>query len=757
MEPSKLRDLAPVPAGYPTTEIVPHPGAPSSPPALASTPDALSLLKALRRRWMLALGLGLLLAGTAGPAAWFLVPKSKYTAKASLFVMANPRRVELGGPGDRTELGTYQRTMVALLKDPFVLADAINKPEVASLPTIKELDRRGTDPEEWLEQSLKAEFPGGSEVLTVSLSGDHSEDLATIVNQVVASYMTLVVDREHQDQIRWLGQLDARWEQYEKQLAQQRKDLEQSGSGAPTDPHNPASIAMLRESATAQLGVHRAEQTRVLDELHQAKAKLAALTAGSGPGPDDEAPGLAPAVSPAAIEEQVSMDPDVAKLAAQVDTYARDYWDLRRKIRSEMDPALQGYQRRWMAANEQLKNLRERVREEIRRGITPGPRGGGANPLAEVTSLRQQVNDLEAYQKSLTANIDALQQQIVDLNREGLNWVAKQDAIDVTRDFARRIRAAREQLQSSIGEPRVRKLSDAKPPRAAKDDLRRVKVGGVAALGSFALAVLGVSFWEFRARRIDGPDEVVSALGLRLVGALPALPARTNRPGRIASSAVQRWQGLLVESIDAVRTMLLHASRARSIRVVMITSAVKGEGKTSLACHLATSLARAGRKTLLIDGDLRSPAAHRLFDLLPEPGLCDVLRGEAGVANVVQPTCATGLDLVPAGHYDALALQALARDALPALLAGLRTHYDFIIIDSAPVLPVTDSLLIGQCVDGVLFSVLRDVSRLPAVYEARERLASLGIPMLGAVVSGVQGANYASDYYAYGQAAAESR
>ena len=117
---------------------------------------------------------------------------------------------------------------------------------------------------------------------------------------------------------------------------------------------------------------------------------------------------------------------------------------------------------------------------------------------------------------------------------------------------------------------------------------------------------------------MDSADEVPVELGLRVVGTLPMLPSRASRGGTIARRETEKdryWQNLMLESVDATRTMLVHAARTGSHRVVMITSAVGGEGKTSLASYLATSLARSGLRTLLIDADLRSPSIHRLFDL----------------------------------------------------------------------------------------------------------------------------------------------
>src|SRR5205085_4252844 len=99
-------------------------------------------------------------------------------------------------------------------------------------------------------------------------------------------------------------------------------------------------------------------------------------------------------------------------------------------------------------------------------------------------------------------------------------------------------------------------------------------------------------------------------------GTLPALPARARRPLPAGSDDKDLyWQNRVNEAIDAIRTLLLHTARSETLQVVMVTSAAGGEGKTSVASHLAASLARAWRKTLLVDGDLRNPVAHTLFEL----------------------------------------------------------------------------------------------------------------------------------------------
>jgi capsular exopolysaccharide synthesis family protein len=236
-------------------------------------------------------------------------------------------------------------------------------------------------------------------------------------------------------------------------------------------------------------------------------------------------------------------------------------------------------------------------------------------------------------------------------------------------------------------------------------------------------------------------------LGLRRVGAVPpTAPAVLRLPATIETKAEEHH---FVESIDGIRTMLLRDARAGGLRLVMVTSAVSGEGKTTLAGHLATSLARAGRRTLLVDCDLRRPSAHQLFEAVPHPGLSEVLLGEVPAADAVQNTAVPGLWLLPAGQWDRAVLRALAGEELQKVFAALRQHYDFVLIDSHPVLQAADSLLIGLHVDAVILSLMRDLSRMPRVSTACQRLADLGIPVLGAVVNGMPEDDVPSGRYSY--------
>jgi capsular exopolysaccharide synthesis family protein len=180
----------------------------------------------------------------------------------------------------------------------------------------------------------------------------------------------------------------------------------------------------------------------------------------------------------------------------------------------------------------------------------------------------------------------------------------------------------------------------------------------------------------------------------------------------------------------------LREASHQEMRVVMVTSAVSGEGKTTLASHLAGSLARSGRRTLLIDCDLRHPAVHQLFELPLNPGFSEAVLGEVHVVEVIRPTPIKGLSVITAGQWDREVMQIMTREEVVGIFEKLRAEYEFIVMDSHPVLAAADALVVGQYADAVLMSLLRDVSQSPRVYAACQRLATLGIRLMGAVVNG---------------------
>ena len=135
-----------------------------------------------------------------------------------------------------------------------------------------------------------------------------------------------------------------------------------------------------------------------------------------------------------------------------------------------------------------------------------------------------------------------------------------------------------------------------------------------------------------------------------------------------------------------------------------------------------------------------------------QPGFSEVLLAEVEADDAIQPTSIDGLSVMPAGQWDRTVLQALARDGVEGVFEKLRQEFDFLVVDSHPVLAATDSLLLAQRVDAVILSVLNSISQMPQVYAASQRLTGLGVRVLGAVVN----ASDPNEVYTAGTATAPS-
>jgi capsular exopolysaccharide synthesis family protein len=351
------------------------------------------------------------------------------------------------------------------------------------------------------------------------------------------------------------------------------------------------------------------------------------------------------------------------------------------------------------------------------------------------TEREAMIHDLEQIGGAHAKQVEAVQK----LETFSSDLEARHSELDELQGVTRRMGTELKLWAVELGAPpRIRLIENASLSGANPyANYFRMATASAAGLG---LVVFGIALAEFQTRRLNSAREVNEGLGLRVMGDLPSLSGRwagKNSGGRL--------QAQLTESIDSIRTALIHCNGVTP-RVVMVTSAEQHEGKTTVASQLAASLARSGRRTLLVDGDLRTPAAHRVFELPQEPGLCELLRSQSDLDAAVRPTRAANLWLLPAGRCDVQSVQALATDTWHTVAASLRSQYDFVIIDAGPVLKIADPMLIGKESDAAILSVLRDVSQVPKIYEASERLKSVGVNVLGTVVNGVKSQSHPHVY-----------
>ena len=186
-------------------------------------------------------------------------------------------------------------------------------------------------------------------------------------------------------------------------------------------------------------------------------------------------------------------------------------------------------------------------------------------------------------------------------------------------------------------------------------------------------------------------------------------------------------------------------------RIIAIANQKGGVGKTTTAANLALSLGAAGSRTILIDGDMRRPEQHRAFRIVQKPGLTDVLVGEAQLGEVVRPNLADNLDLVPAGRIPPNPSELMGSDAMRQLIDTLRNDYEYVIIDTPPLLPVTDAVVAAASSDAVVVVLRSGSTEEVAALRAFEQLDKVKARVAGVVLNGLSARldqHYA--YYSYG-------
>jgi capsular exopolysaccharide synthesis family protein len=597
---------------------------------------------------------------------------------------------------------------LSAIRQYFVLNAAIRKPGVASLSALA-----GEKPIDWLNERLEVTYPQQGEYLTISLTGPElPDDLVKLVQAVADAYEAEVLFK---DDARRLGTRD----QLNKSLKKIQEEIRQKWEvymDIAREAENPA--VTVRDSQTEillnQVSAGTKKLSALEDQIYALQTQYGILKARlDGPGYID-----------AQVQEKLATDAYYQQLQMQL-SYAQGQLSQT----SGNSRAASGAQNKLAQLQNQVAQYEADIRRGFERAKLTQP-----NPQLQTLTKEFQMNirSLQAQgantRKGLEAAMAALQKR--NERSTELDSLAKEleQLQQVADDMAIRSQSLEIEAQSPVKQIEMVQRAVATGGASKAQQVVMSSVGGALA---FALGCLVVGYLEFRGRRLNGPEEVNEGLGIRVVGTLPSLTSR------YALDPSHPIVAQLTESIDGVRTILMHDSTSKRRQVVLVTSAATMEGRTTVASQLAASLARAGRRTLLVDGDLRRPALHALFDVPLEDGLCEVLRAEVDVDDVIRPTHAEGLWLLTAGYCDIDAIHALATEQMQPVFDKLRNEYDFVIIDGAPVVGMSDALIFGQYSDGAILSVRRDHSQMPKINHAAELLRDVGIRIIGAVVNGV--------------------
>ena len=276
-------------------------------------------------------------------------------------------------------------------------------------------------------------------------------------------------------------------------------------------------------------------------------------------------------------------------------------------------------------------------------------------------------------------------------------------------------------------------------------------------LGAILGLILGVGaafFLEYLDRTVRTSADVEMLLSIPVLGIIPRLrkiPAESEAEDRHSHLPLLVALDPLDPAAEAYRNLRMNlmfmSTEDKPIRTLLISSPGPNEGKSTTSINFAVMLAQQGERVLLVDADIRRPALHRAMDVLREPGLTDLLIGDAAIREAVRPNVLPNLDVLPSGPFPPNPSELLNSKKMQQLLRDFEGTYNHIILDSPPILAVTDSAILGTHTDGLVLVLRSGETEQRAAERAVDQVRRVGVRVFGAVLNEVASSTVEESYY----------
>ncbi len=678
-----------------------------------------------RRRWVVA---ACLIAGGILGYLKYATTEPVYEGRARILIsQSGPKLVQQDFAGSLAAGGAaWLRTQCDVIRSPVVLNQVAESPAMRNLPMFRNDPKLAANIGGYLAASTFASTIQPSEIVYVAVRGPDADGVASLANQVVEAY------KNFNDKLK------------QESVSEVLRVLRDKKDENDLNLRTLVSERLAFQRANATLSFNRSERNPVLERvaalssaLTQARLDLVRTTA-----------------ERESVKSMLS-DPSRVRQLLASPQYRGEGYMMRRELR-DMQNALEALSSTYLPGSDrvtaQLQRL-DRIKSEIQ---------------------AEERASAEAVMADISRRMEAYEQQVEQYNR----WLNDEQAIVLTvntkqAEFDRiaaeisRLEKYGDQLNDqmksiglaeSAGAMNVYVVEQASTNRAPVEPnlLKLIFIG--CAAGLLLGAGLGLLL-EFTDQRMRSAEEIKAVVGLPIMGVVP----------HIVQARTQSARGLMVhhdpmsdvaEAYRTVRTAVSFSVPGASIKTLLITSPAPGDGKTTLSSNLACAIAQAGSRVVLLDCDFRKPTLHRVFELKPEVGMSSVLAGDASIAAATQQSSVPGLSIICCGPIPANPSEILNSQGFLDLLEDLGKSYDIVLIDSPPVLPVTDARVLAASCDAVLIALRAEKTTRSAAVSARDQLSSVGGRLLGVVVNdvsrrkGIYSHYYADEgryaYYHYG-------
>lgn len=695
-------------------------------PGSQSHDEIFELIKAVLRRWFLVLFCAVVFGGGGGAAIWFKMP-DKFDTQGSVLIspVVAPIMYETPTTGGGGAYLMYKNTQAGVMTSDVILnrvADGVKDSRLAFF-----------DSEGNLLQTLRAMVvkkdvqvipERETEFLVVRMTSEHPSDAEKLIDAFLRSYEAVVKTDEITALDDRLSRLETQRRTLEEQMRRQRVQIRER-----VDEYGTQELTGRQEIALQQVATLQREQVSIGVQRMLMEARVMTRE-------DQLQDELTLADIADQVQARVESDPDILALRQDIQRYNQLIRDGQATM-LETNPEMQ--RRKQILSELQAELERQRADATARHEQTALADARRVRE-AELDALKAELNQLITYEEKIQEQLKLHDDSTVRIGRTQLDIDDLREQFENTRQIYNEISRRIEEL--NIERDRRPRISVASWARSVSAEGKKKKLAMAAPFGGFAMGVALALLLAKLDRRVLAPDQVAKRIGVRIIGT-------TTGPDHVSRKMLGRQ---LMDDYQTIRANLGLLNGDGSARLLVVTSPGMGDGKTTLAVNLATSFARSGRKTLLIDGDLRKPDIALMLDL-PQSlrGIQDYLFG-ADIYKAVCPVEGTSLWVLASDVRNSQnALELLSLPETPQRIRRLKDSFDYIIIDTPPVLAFSDAMVWAKMADGVILTSYIGHTSKEEMKEAIQRLTEIKANIIGTVVNNVKTTQSYRRYgYGYG-------
>ncbi|HHQ13846.1 MAG TPA: polysaccharide biosynthesis tyrosine autokinase [Chromatiales bacterium] len=395
--------------------------------------------------------------------------------------------------------------------------------------------------------------------------------------------------------------------------------------------------------------------------------------------------------------------------------------EIERRV-AELSSELGDKHPRMIQLRAEAANLQERIKREIGKIIA---------------GLRNQVAVAKAREESLQKSLDQIKQRVTAANQDDVELRAMEREATANRalldTLLMRQKETVSQDDSDFQQPDATIVAQAVIP-VEPSYPRTMVVIGIAFIGSLVIGLLVILIMELLDGGFRSGEQFEQATGVPAIGFVPAVKKPREYktlPGYLAGRPASAFG----ESMRTLNWSLKLASPDKPPRIVLVTSSLPGEGKTTVASSLATAQSKAGQRVVLVDADIRRPGCHSINGVDLEPGLTNLLSGEHTLDAVLGTSQWCGLNVIPAGTPSPQAPNLLGSKRMRNLITELLNRFDLVVIDSPPVMAAADARILARLADSTVLAVHWGKTRRRTVRLTVRQLQAAGAHLAGGLLT----------------------